>query len=132
MMNACSHQWIDPNDPRIVYGALWQARRQPWNFSSGGPGSGLYRSADGGVTWKRLAGNGLPEGILGRIHVSVSAADSTVAVSNCPNSGPLDRRRRFPRAERRAVSIRLCSPLASSGPRSMVCRRPRHAVRAII
>ena len=67
---------FDPNDPNIVYGALWQARRQPWNFSSGGPGSGLYRSTDGGVTWKRLAGNGLPEGILGRIHVSVSAADS--------------------------------------------------------
>ena len=67
---------FDPNDPRIVYGALWQARRQPWNFSSGGPGSGLYRSGDGGVTWTRLSGNGLPEGILGRIHVSVSAADS--------------------------------------------------------
>ena len=42
------------------------------NFSSGGPGSGLYRSDDGGVTWKRLEGNGLPDGILGRIGVSVS------------------------------------------------------------
>src|ERR1700746_615830 len=67
---------FDPHDARIVYAALWQARRQPWNFSSGGPGSGLYRSTDGGVTWKRLTGNGLPTGILGRIHVSVSAADS--------------------------------------------------------
>jgi photosystem II stability/assembly factor-like uncharacterized protein len=67
---------FDPNDPSIVYAALWQARRQPWNFSSGGPGSGLYRSSDGGVTWTRLTGNGLPEGILGRIHVSVSPADS--------------------------------------------------------
>ena len=67
---------FDPNDPGIVYAALWQARRQPWNFSSGGPGSGLYRSTDGGVTWTRLTGNGLPEGILGRIHVSVSPADS--------------------------------------------------------
>ncbi len=55
---------------------MWQARRQPWNFSSGGPGSGLYRSADGGITWKQLSGNGLPAGILGRIHVSVSGADS--------------------------------------------------------
>ena len=54
---------------KIVYAALWQARRQPWNFSSGGPGSGLYRSTDGGVTWTRLSGNGLPAGILGRIHV---------------------------------------------------------------
>jgi photosystem II stability/assembly factor-like uncharacterized protein len=67
---------FDPHDSAIVYAALWQARRQPWNFSSGGPGSGLYRSTDGGVSWKRLSGNGLPEGILGRIHVSVSGADS--------------------------------------------------------
>jgi photosystem II stability/assembly factor-like uncharacterized protein len=67
---------FDPRNSRIVYAALWQARRQPWNFSSGGPGSGLYRSTDGGVSWRRLTGNGLPAGILGRIHVSVSGADS--------------------------------------------------------
>ena len=67
---------FDPHDSKIVYAALWQARRQPWNFSSGGSGSGLYRSADGGLTWKQLSGNGLPAGILGRIHVSVSGADS--------------------------------------------------------
>ncbi len=66
---------FDPNNASIVYAALWQARRQPWNFSSGGPGSGLYRSTDGGLTWTHLTGNGLPTGILGRIHVSVSAAD---------------------------------------------------------
>jgi photosystem II stability/assembly factor-like uncharacterized protein len=67
---------FDPHDSKLVYAALWQARRQPWNFSSGGPGSGLYRSTDGGVTWTRLSGNGLPAGLLGRIHVSVSGADS--------------------------------------------------------
>ena len=67
---------FDPHDSKIVYAALWQARRLPWNFSSGGPGSGLYRSNDGGVTWTRLSGNGIPQGILGRIHVSVSPADS--------------------------------------------------------
>ena len=67
---------FDPHNSRIVYAALWQARRQPWNFSSGGPGSGLYRSSDGGVSWKQLTGNGLPSGILGRMHVSVSPADS--------------------------------------------------------
>lgn len=66
---------FDPSNPKIVYAALWQARRQPWNFSSGGPGSGLYRSIDGGVTWNELKGNGLPSGILGRIDVSVSQAD---------------------------------------------------------
>ena len=67
---------FDPHNSKIVYAALWQARRLPWNFSSGGPGSGLYRSTDGGVTWTQLSGNGLPAGILGRIHVSVSGADS--------------------------------------------------------
>jgi photosystem II stability/assembly factor-like uncharacterized protein len=66
---------FDPNNSNIVFATLWQARRQPWFFSSGGPGSGLYRSEDGGATWKRLEGNGLPEGILGRIGVSVSGAD---------------------------------------------------------
>ena len=67
---------FDPANPSIVYAALWQVRRQPWNFSSGGPGSGLYRSTDGGVTWTQLQGHGLPEGILGRIDVAVSGADS--------------------------------------------------------
>ncbi|MEY2551931.1 MAG: hypothetical protein QOG12_2075, partial [Verrucomicrobiota bacterium] len=67
---------FDPQNSNVVYAALWQARRQPWYFSSGGPGSGLYRSQDGGATWKRLEGNGLPEGILGRIGVTVSGADS--------------------------------------------------------
>lgn len=65
----------DPSNPKIIYAALWQVRRQPWNFESGGPGSGLYRSVDGGATWVQLLGHGLPEGILGRIDVAVSAAD---------------------------------------------------------
>ena len=67
---------FDPSDSHIVYAALWQVRRQPWNFSSGGLGSGLYRSTDGGLTWTQLKGHGLPAGILGRIDVAVSGADS--------------------------------------------------------
>ncbi len=67
---------FDPNNPNILFAALWQAQRTPWNLSSGGPGSGLYKSTDGGSSWKRLEGNGLPKGILGRIGVSVSGADS--------------------------------------------------------
>ena len=67
---------LDPHNPNVVFASLWQARRQPWFFSSGGPGSGLYRSEDNGVTWKRLEGNGLPDGILGKIGVSVSGADA--------------------------------------------------------
>ena len=67
---------FDPHNPNIVFASLWQARRQPWFFSSGGPGSGLYRSEDNGVTWKHLEGNGLPDGILGKIGIAVSGADS--------------------------------------------------------
>ena len=67
---------FDPHNPNIIFASLWQARRQPWFFSSGGPGSGLYRSEDNGVTWKHLEGNGLPDGILGKIGVAVSGADS--------------------------------------------------------
>jgi photosystem II stability/assembly factor-like uncharacterized protein len=66
---------FNPSSSKIVYAALWQARRQPWTFTSGGPGSGLYRSVDNGVTWAPVTGHGLPSGILGRIDISVSAAD---------------------------------------------------------
>ncbi len=62
-------------NPHILFAALWEASRSPWGLTSGGPGSGLYRSTDGGTTWKRLEGNGLPKGLLGRIGVSVSGTD---------------------------------------------------------
>ena len=66
---------FDPTNANIVYAALWQARRTPWSLDSGGPGSGLYRSNDGGSTWKQLKGHGLPQGVLGRIGVTVSGAN---------------------------------------------------------
>ncbi len=66
---------MDPNNPRIVFAALYQFVRMPWGFESGGPGSGLYRSTDGGATWTQLRGRGLPGGTLGRIGLSVSGAD---------------------------------------------------------
>jgi photosystem II stability/assembly factor-like uncharacterized protein len=68
---------IDPANPSVVYASLWEVRRTPWSLSSGGPGSGLYKSTDGGTTWRRLEGNGLPAGILGRIGIAVSPADSS-------------------------------------------------------
>ncbi len=67
---------FDPSNPNILFAALWEAVRSPWSLSSGGPGSSLYKSVDAGATWKRLEGNGLPKGILGRIGVSISGADS--------------------------------------------------------
>jgi photosystem II stability/assembly factor-like uncharacterized protein len=65
-----------PGNPNLLFAALWQVRRTPWSLDSGGPGSGLYRSSDGGNTWKELTGHGLPDGPLGRIGVTVSGADS--------------------------------------------------------
>ena len=63
---------FDPNNANTIFAGLWQVRRSPWGMDSGGPGSGLYRSTDGGTTWKHLTGNGLPEGPLGRIGVAVA------------------------------------------------------------
>ncbi|GAB4197105.1 MAG: hypothetical protein Tsb002_30950 [Wenzhouxiangellaceae bacterium] len=63
---------FNPDNPRIVYASLWQTRRQPWGMTSGGPGSGLYRSTDGGATWSELQGDGLPDGIWGRVGVRVA------------------------------------------------------------
>lgn len=64
---------IDPGNPNIVWAAMWQVHRKPWIMESGGPGSGLYRSTDGGTTWQKMSGNGLPEGILGKIGVAPTA-----------------------------------------------------------
>ncbi len=69
---------FDPHNPNILFAALWQARRTSWSFSSGGPGSGLYRSADGGTTWKRIEEHGLPKGPYGKIGVAVAANSERV------------------------------------------------------
>ncbi|WP_353217932.1 hypothetical protein, partial [Sandarakinorhabdus sp.] len=68
---------IDPSNPNVVYAALWEAWRKPWGMSSGGPGSGLFKSLDGGVTWAEITrAPGLPgDGLIGKIGVSVSPAD---------------------------------------------------------
>ena len=66
---------LDPNNPRILFAGFWQARRYPWDLQSGGPGSGLYVSRDGGDTWKQLTGAGLPGGIWGKVGVAVAPSD---------------------------------------------------------
>jgi photosystem II stability/assembly factor-like uncharacterized protein len=69
---------FDPHNPNIVFGALWQARRTSWSMVSGGPGSGIYRSTDGGSTWKHLEEHGLPKGPYGKIGVAVAANSDRV------------------------------------------------------
>jgi photosystem II stability/assembly factor-like uncharacterized protein len=66
---------MDPTNSNILYAALYQAQRLPWDFISGGPGSGLYKSTDAGATWKQIQGEGFPKGLLGRIGVAVSGGD---------------------------------------------------------
>jgi photosystem II stability/assembly factor-like uncharacterized protein len=69
---------FDPKNPHVLFAAMWEGWRTPWTLNSGGAKDGLYRSSDEGTTWKRIEGNGMPEGPLGRIGVSVSGADSNV------------------------------------------------------
>ncbi len=66
---------LDPSNPNIVFAGFWEARRYPWDLKSGGPGSGLYVSRDGGDSWKPITGNGLPEGIWGKVGVAVAPSD---------------------------------------------------------
>ncbi len=69
---------FDPQNPHVLFAAMWEGYRTPWSLNSGGDKSGLYRSGDDGTTWKRIEGNGFPEGPLGRIGVSVAGGDSNV------------------------------------------------------
>ncbi len=67
---------MDPSNPRVLYAAMWQVQRQPWYFASGGPGSGLYKTTDGGAHWTNLTHNpGMPKGTIGKISVAVAASD---------------------------------------------------------
>src|SRR5262249_45633503 len=64
---------MDHTNPRILYAGLWEGQRRPWSFASGGTGGGVFKSTDGGESWNRLS-EGLPEGIVGKVGMAVSAA----------------------------------------------------------
>ena len=67
----CAELVMDPSNPNKLIASMWQHRRQPWTFKSGGPGSGLYITVDGGKNWKKLdKEDGIPEGQLGRIGIA--------------------------------------------------------------
>ncbi|MEO7176682.1 MAG: glycosyl hydrolase, partial [Saprospiraceae bacterium] len=83
----CAEVLIDPNNPDIMYASTWEFRRTPYAFQSGGPGSALYKSKDGGVTWNKLT-NGLPAPPFGRIAMTLAptAPDNLFAIVETNNT----------------------------------------------
>jgi photosystem II stability/assembly factor-like uncharacterized protein len=67
---------VDPTNPNVLYASFWQSYRNSWSMSSGGPGSALYKSTDGGETWADITRNrGLPNGLIGNVGLAVSPAN---------------------------------------------------------
>jgi photosystem II stability/assembly factor-like uncharacterized protein len=71
---------LDWNDPTVLYAATYQRRRSAYGFDGGGPGSALWKSTDGGTTWTKITGNGLPAGEYGRIGIAVYRKNPRVVV----------------------------------------------------
>jgi photosystem II stability/assembly factor-like uncharacterized protein len=67
---------MDPNNPRILFAGFWQVEVHTWGRSSGGAGSGIWKSTDGGTTWKRITGHGLPTRPVGKIGLAMTRANS--------------------------------------------------------
>jgi photosystem II stability/assembly factor-like uncharacterized protein len=86
----CSDLAIDPGDPNTLFAGMWQFEVKTWHLQSGGPGSGLWVSRDGGVTWKRLAGHGLPEAehVVGKIAVAVAPSDPNTVYALIEDQDP--------------------------------------------
>ena len=84
----CADIAVDPSNPEIIYATTWQFRRQPYSFNSGGPGSAIYKSPDGGKTWKELT-NGLPPKPFGRVALTLapSAPQNLLAIVESNNTG---------------------------------------------
>jgi photosystem II stability/assembly factor-like uncharacterized protein len=71
----CSDIAMDPNNPRTLFAGMWQIEIHTWGRTSGGPGSGLYASRDGGATWKKLTGRGLPTRPVGKVAVAIARSN---------------------------------------------------------
>ena len=72
----CADLVMEPGNPEVLLAAMWQVQRHPWQLVSGGSGSGIYRSTDGGLTWTKLK-EGLPDGPYGRIALGIGASNPT-------------------------------------------------------
>ncbi len=73
--SGCSDIAMDPTNPRVLFAGMWTLEIHTWGRDSGGPGSGLFTSRDGGVTWTRLQGRGLPTKTVGKVAVAISASN---------------------------------------------------------
>jgi photosystem II stability/assembly factor-like uncharacterized protein len=82
---------MDPRDPDVLYAASYQRMRTPWGFNGGGPGSGIWKTTDGGGTWTRLEGNGLPDGEFGRIGLSIHLANPDIVYAQIEVPNPVRR-----------------------------------------
>jgi photosystem II stability/assembly factor-like uncharacterized protein len=73
----CSDLAMDPSNPQVLFAGMWQMRLHTWTEESGGPGSGLFQSTDGGNTWKRLEGHGLPmpAQVVGKVGLAIARSD---------------------------------------------------------
>lgn len=71
----CSDMAMDPSNPRVIFAGMWPIEIHTWGRESGGPGSGLFKSTDGGVTWKRLTGNGLPTRKTGKWALAIARSN---------------------------------------------------------
>jgi photosystem II stability/assembly factor-like uncharacterized protein len=90
---------MDPKNPLVVYAAAYDKVRRPWTFAEGGPGSGIYKTVDGGKTWVKLTG-GLPTGLLGRIGLSIFRLDpltvyALIENANSPTQPLAERQKRM-------------------------------------
>ena len=72
--SGCAEILMDPKQPNVLFASMWQFRRQPYSFNSGGEGSGLFKSVDGGTTWKEIS-NGLPAKPFGRIAMNLAPSN---------------------------------------------------------
>lgn len=76
---------IDPSNPEVLYAAAYDKVRKPWTFNAGGPGTGIYKTSDGGKNWTKLV-TGLPGGMLGRIGIAVSPSNPEIVYANIENN----------------------------------------------
>ncbi len=116
---------IDPSHPNTLYAALWQVTRVPWQLSSGGNGSGLFKSTDGGDTWTEITrAKGMPNGLIGKIGVAVSGADSRrlYAVIEATPAGSTNQTTAAPRG-RWPTRIAICGSAPFTSTASSPTRR---------